>query len=243
MSEAVWTIGELAAAAEVTPRTIRYYTAEGLLPPPETRGKYALYGGDHLRRLRLIARLKAAYLPLNEIRARIEQLTPDQVAQLLGEYHHSQDEPAPTRAADYIAQVLQNRMVPPPARIVTSEKASPAQGPEPFASEAPLAQTATRYGNMPAPDPAMPMLQTGDMERADPPGGSMLSRLVSQPARSNTPVGLLQGSLEQRETWQRVTLAPGVELHIQEPAAPGLRERIAELIHTAGQIFSDEKRA
>src|SRR5438045_3652795 len=33
------TIAELAARAGVTPRTIRYYVAEGLLPPPGGRGQ------------------------------------------------------------------------------------------------------------------------------------------------------------------------------------------------------------
>ncbi len=74
--ETLYTIGELAEATGTTPRTIRYYTAEGLLPPPDTRGRYALYGQEHIDRLQLIARLKDAYLPLGEIKARMEQLSP-----------------------------------------------------------------------------------------------------------------------------------------------------------------------
>ena len=46
--EATYTIGELAERAGVTPRTIRYYTAEGLLPRPDTRGQYARYRADQL---------------------------------------------------------------------------------------------------------------------------------------------------------------------------------------------------
>ena len=99
MDEKAYTIGELAEAAGVTPRTIRYYTAEGLLPPPDARGKYALYGPEHLLRLRLIARLKEAYLPLGEIRARLAGLAPDTLAAMA-------EAPAPSRAADYAAQVL-----------------------------------------------------------------------------------------------------------------------------------------
>lgn len=68
-----YTIGELARLAGVTPRTIRYYTVEGLLPPPEARGRYARYGPEHLRRLQRIAELKASYLPLSVIRGRLEQ--------------------------------------------------------------------------------------------------------------------------------------------------------------------------
>lgn len=103
-----WTIGELADRADTTPRTIRYYTAEGLLPPPETRGKYALYGADHLHRLRLIARLKAAYLPLQEIRARLQGLTAEQIDALLA----APAEAPADSAAEYVARVLQP--APPP---------------------------------------------------------------------------------------------------------------------------------
>lgn len=70
--EPAYSIGELAQRAGVTPRTIRYYTAEGLLPSPETRGRYASYTDAHLQRLALIAELKAQYLPLHVIRERLD---------------------------------------------------------------------------------------------------------------------------------------------------------------------------
>ena len=102
--ETLHTIGELAEKAGVTQRTIRYYTAEGLLPAPDTRGRYALYNADHLNRLQLIARLKDAYLPLGEIKARMDRLDAEQVEQLLAKYVAP---PGPSSsAADYIAQVL-----------------------------------------------------------------------------------------------------------------------------------------
>jgi DNA-binding transcriptional MerR regulator len=78
-----YTISELAQQAGVTPRTIRFYTSEGLLPPPDSRGRYALYSEDHLARLHLIARLKAAYLPLNLIREQIGNLRASEVRKLL----------------------------------------------------------------------------------------------------------------------------------------------------------------
>ena len=78
-------IGEVAKLAGTTPRTIRYYTGEGLLPPPDLRGKYALYSHEHVRRLELIRRLKEAFLPLNEIRLRLTQLSDVEVQRLLAE--------------------------------------------------------------------------------------------------------------------------------------------------------------
>jgi DNA-binding transcriptional MerR regulator len=65
------TIAELAERAGVTPRTIRYYVAEGLLPPPGGSGQHRVYGQAHLDRLQAIRNLKAAYLPLHEIRRKL----------------------------------------------------------------------------------------------------------------------------------------------------------------------------
>ena len=64
-------------------RTVRYYIAEGLLPPPEGSGPGSSYTQGHLDRLRLIQRLKEAYLPLKEIRRRLSGLSDDEVRSLL----------------------------------------------------------------------------------------------------------------------------------------------------------------
>jgi DNA-binding transcriptional MerR regulator len=77
------TLGELTAAADVSVRTVRYYIAEGLLPPPEGSGPGSAYTQGHLDRLRLIQRLKEAYLPLKEIRRRLSGLSDDEVWSLL----------------------------------------------------------------------------------------------------------------------------------------------------------------
>jgi DNA-binding transcriptional MerR regulator len=63
------TIDELSGRSEVPSRTIRYYTHEGLLPPPVLRGRIGLYGKEHQMRLELIKKLqKETYLPLSVIR-------------------------------------------------------------------------------------------------------------------------------------------------------------------------------
>jgi DNA-binding transcriptional MerR regulator len=77
------TLSELTAAADVSVRTVRYYIAEGLLPPPEGSGPGSAYTQGHLDRLRLIQRLKEAYLPLKEIRRRLSGLSDDEVRSLL----------------------------------------------------------------------------------------------------------------------------------------------------------------
>src|SRR5437588_9187384 len=102
------TISELADEAGVTPRTIRYYVEQGLLPEPE-RGRPAEYTEQHLRRLDLIRRLKEQYLPLEEIRNVMQRLSLEEVESFIA--HPAQ--PAKktgsgllSSAADYINDVL-----------------------------------------------------------------------------------------------------------------------------------------
>jgi DNA-binding transcriptional MerR regulator len=77
------TLNQLTAAADVSVRTVRYYIAEGLLPPPEGSGPGSSYSEGHLDRLLLIQRLKEAYLPLKEIRRRLSGLSDEEVRSLL----------------------------------------------------------------------------------------------------------------------------------------------------------------
>ena len=69
--EPTYTISELADLAGVTPRTIRYYLAQGLLPATGQSGPGTRYTTGHLARLRLIRRLQAEHQPLAEIRTRL----------------------------------------------------------------------------------------------------------------------------------------------------------------------------
>ncbi|MCP2340441.1 MerR family transcriptional regulator [Actinomadura rupiterrae] len=50
-------IGELAEAAGLPVRTLRYYQERKLLPPPRRTGRIGLYSEEHLARLRMIASL------------------------------------------------------------------------------------------------------------------------------------------------------------------------------------------
>lgn len=78
--DATLTLEELTSDAGVTVRTVRYYIAEGLLPPPEGAGRAARYTEDHRNRLDLIASLKDRHLPLREIRQFLRDLSPEEIA-------------------------------------------------------------------------------------------------------------------------------------------------------------------
>jgi DNA-binding transcriptional MerR regulator len=58
---------ELSRLSGVSARTIRYYQSVDVLPRPERRGRQAVYGGEHLERLRLIAELQDRGLTLGAI--------------------------------------------------------------------------------------------------------------------------------------------------------------------------------
>ena len=59
---------QLAAAADVSVDTVRFYQSKGLLPPPRREGRVAWYGDEHLERLDRIRRLQARGLTLATIR-------------------------------------------------------------------------------------------------------------------------------------------------------------------------------
>src|ERR1043166_4283991 len=95
-------IAELARAAKVTTRTVRYYVQQGLLPQPGSRGPGTRYDVGHLDRLQLIKRLQREHLPLAEIRRRLEAMDDAAVREALLE------SPAvkPSPALSYVRRVL-----------------------------------------------------------------------------------------------------------------------------------------
>src|SRR3954469_8244311 len=81
---ATLSVDDLAARAKLTVRTVRYYQAEGLLPPPERVGRTARYGDEHVERLQLIAGLQERGLRLTAIRDVLASSAPGAAADWLG---------------------------------------------------------------------------------------------------------------------------------------------------------------
>jgi len=243
--ETRYTISQLADLAGVTPRTIRYYTAEGLLPRPDARGQYALYGEEHLLRLRLIGRLKQAYLPLGEIKARIDHLDSQQLRLLLEEYG---DPPAPASATDYLAHVRARQQLPPaPQRLAEQAEPYAAMGspvlglrspgmPDAPADPAPIAPVYGFAASLPAPaaEPRPEKLpqQPGLLRKLIP--ARRNADAIDSPRAEAAPA---PEPAEAEQRWRRIALAPGVELHVREPTVTPLRERIEQLIALARTLF------
>jgi DNA-binding transcriptional MerR regulator len=68
MDTGTFNLAELADAAGVSGRTVRYYIQEGLLIPPGGVGRGKHYGAEHLERLRRILDLQRAGHSLLAIR-------------------------------------------------------------------------------------------------------------------------------------------------------------------------------
>jgi DNA-binding transcriptional MerR regulator len=131
-----YSLVELSKLADVTPRTIRYYIAQGLLPSPGQLGPSTQYTDEHLELLRLIKKLQSAHLPLAEIRAHLRSASPDQLAAL----SDAVSTPPSGSAVEYIRGVLE----PTPTYARTVAFSSPSLPSEVYRSPA----------SMPAPSPS-----------------------------------------------------------------------------------------
>ncbi|MDD9936617.1 MAG: MerR family transcriptional regulator [Myxococcales bacterium] len=118
-SQDEYTIDELAARSGVPSRTIRFYQAKGVLPPPRKRGRVAIYDSSHMERLDVVGQLQDKGLRLRAIRDIVARKDLDSgaiqkwlgVGERLG--HLSEDEPK-LLTEDELKELLGN----PPAGII-----------------------------------------------------------------------------------------------------------------------------
>jgi DNA-binding transcriptional MerR regulator len=211
-----YTIGDLARRADVTPRTVRYYVAQGLLPSPQTLGPASRYGESHLARLQLIRRLQRRHLPLAEIRRQLEALSDAEVRAALAAAEPSP--PAaevPGSALDYVREVLR------PAPDPRSRRIGPPRRPMRA-----LAQLTT---------PLLPerRLPVGHTPRMAPPPPMTLGVSESQPARPAEPV-------PDRSQWERLTLTPDIELHIRRPLSRTANRQVERLVALARTLLEED---
>ncbi len=219
-------LAELCRLADVTPRTVRFYIAQGLLPGPSGRGPASRYSAAHLQRLRLIKRLQQQYLPLAKIRRALDQfdvetsgMSASSAAALPssaapgappapGASTSEAPAPAGASALDYIRSVLA-----PPSVESVACKAVDA-----------LPTDAADLG------PAPPAAQAPD-ERE-----SVGRRAASAPAASRLQLSWQRPS---RSQWERISLSPDVELHIRRPLSPKDHKTVARLTRFAADLFEE----
>lgn len=151
--DARYTLTELADLAGVTPRTVRFYLAQGLLPTVGVAGPGAKYDDAHLARLRVIRRLQSQHQPLAEIRNQLDSLDDAAILAIAGEPNL---ELPPDSALAYIRRVTM------PAQMVSEASMARAYR---VASVDPSAPTAPAEPALSAaPDP-MPRMERSQWER------------------------------------------------------------------------------
>lgn len=71
------TLDELTTRVGLSVRTIRFYTAKGLVPPPVRRGRQGFYSEDHIARLELVRELQAHGFTLAAIEGYLASIPTD----------------------------------------------------------------------------------------------------------------------------------------------------------------------
>jgi len=232
--DARYSLAELTRAAGVSVRTVRYYIAEGLVPPPFGAGPRAAYGDGHLDRLRLIGRLKAGFLPLREIRRRLDALDDAQVRRLLATESGEGAEgtgwglAAPRRAdsaADYVARVLGGGGTPPSVANRAAREPPPAPV-DAFAAETSLAFVSAP----PAPMADLVAPSPPQLGRASPAASPFAALEGAAPAAD-------PGTPPEPDAWRRVPLGDDAELLIRESAYRRRRDGVDWLVAWARKVF------
>lgn len=205
-----YSLTELADLAGVTPRTVRYYLAQGLLPASGQSGPGSKYDDGHLSRLRLIRRLQAEHLPLAEIRRRLDDLGDDEIRELAGS---GEPEPPADSALDYLRTVLGGAA----ARPALARPGSNVSVPPPLRASM----------SMPLAEAPAPALAAAPAVRSVPPVAH------EQDAPSAPPI--------ERSQWDRIALAPDVELHIRRPLVRAQQKQVDRLVTIARELLEEDR--
>ena len=214
MPDAAYTLADLCDLADVTPRTVRYYIAQGLLRSPGTTGPGARYDDGHLARLRLIRRLQREHLPLAEIRARLAALTDDEaIARAEGPAA-----PPAESALDYVRGVLGSPIARPSVPAPPPGSIHPPQ-PRLVADLPPSARLRRLESAVAPPPPPSPV------PGAEPP----------------PPVPGAEPPAPDRSHWERYAIAADVELHVRRPLTRSQNRAVARLVEVARQLLEEDQ--
>jgi DNA-binding transcriptional MerR regulator len=231
-------IADLARLTGVTPRTVRYYVAQGLLPGANDAGPGAWYDERHLARLRLIRRLQAQHLPLAEIRTRLDELSDDEVGEL-GSAEATETTQPQTSALDYIRGVLGTppRSTPPPrpAAVLPVERPLPRPlASPPRAKRLMLARLREPIGGMGIHPPGIDSDAADAVQESRPMRGSLEPPVAPPPAPP-------PATTSTRSQWDRIGLTPDIELHVRRPLSRLDNRRVERLITIARQLLKEDQ--
>ena len=238
-----YSLADLTDLADVSVRTVRYYIAEGLLPPPNGSGPASFYTPAHLERLQLIGRLKDAYLPLKEIRRRLAGVEDRELAGLLELSDAELFDPAtwdgvgaPRTVTSYVERALRE-----------ARASAPSGSAEPAAMPLPRFR---RAGRLLRDDDGMPAAYVDVEEDADAPVTRLerpdvlaaeraISGSASLPPRQLQQVAGERGEIEREvgPAWRRLALGDEIELMVSDRAWRRNREKLEWLANWARKVL------
>jgi len=190
------TINELSKMANVTVRTIRFYTDEGVLDEPAGRDRYARYTRRHYLQLNVARALKERFYPLRVIRDRMASMTESELEQLGGPVPaHIEARFAEAEEAMAPMHVSQNIMAFPIRERISS--ASLEQWTPELVSESIISDMSLHESAFASPDTAS---------------------VVDMSSQSYATPAVVRPAATVGDVWHRVAVAPGIELHIREDA-------------------------
>jgi DNA-binding transcriptional MerR regulator len=203
------TIQELETEAGIPRRTIHFYIKEGLIPPPRGTRRNALYGDEHLLRLRLIQVLKeGSHLRLEGIREILDEMSVGEMRDQLVALESASIDPLdlvahtlrPNPAADDMAM----------GSPLLSEEATPPEGES----------------------PNLMKLVDEEPARLTRPSSSFVGRLRTLLEQGGT-------EPNETESWQRVRVSEDVEIHYRDTKKKRRALKIEQAIAFAREILED----
>jgi DNA-binding transcriptional MerR regulator len=229
-TETRYSLAELARVTGVTPRTVRYYIVQGLLPGANETGPGASYDGRHLARLQLVRELQRQHLPLAEIRSRLAGLADSDVSALLSAQAARAEEPAGS-ALDYIRGLLGSPRETTPSylmRVAASRPAPTAPLMKPQASGMDVVSDGAAVSDATG---LAPSLVVGAITPLGAPSAD------APPAAPES----ARPSVEQRSQWDRIALTDDIELHVRRPLSRLDNKRVERLITIARQVLGENQ--
>jgi DNA-binding transcriptional MerR regulator len=201
------TINELSKMANVTVRTIRFYTDEGVLDEPAGRDRYARYTRRHYLQLNAARTLKERYLPLRVIRDQMASLSEAELERLAGpvpphieaRFNDVENSEDATNAHIIAAQQLTSV-----ANVAHHTLSLPALDSEYTATT--LNQTGIDF------------LSAGTIREAKSKPTYTVPREIRtmRTALSHAPVAPMSTTPTIGDVWHRIVISPSMELHVRE---------------------------
>ena len=216
-----YSLTELADLAGVTPRTVRYYLAQGLLPAVGQTGPGSKYDAGHLARLRLIRRLQAEHLPLAEIRRRLETLDDEEIRELV-------DAGEPTPPTDTALEYLRT--------VLGRASSGPAVLPRPMPAPSRGARVRRTAIDVAAVRGAGTRIRSPRSSRT-----TARKRWWPPPRDSESAQAETAARPGDRSQWERIVLAPDIELHIRRPLPRAQNKQVDRLVTIARELLEEDR--